>query len=89
MASARALHLPSVVSRVFQMEVTNRVSGMRWNDSGYECEMREVEVQSLYSSEVHGMCVIELALLEESSRMRQIQVEFNIQNAETYMTQGT
>ena len=31
------------------------------NDSEYECKMREVEVQSLYSSEVHGMCEIELA----------------------------
>ena len=43
-ASARALHLPSVTSRVFHMEVTNRVSGTHrngvvyWNDSEYECE---------------------------------------------------
>ena len=52
-------------------------------------KMREVEVQSLYSSEVRGMREIELALLEESSRTRQIWVEFDIQNAETYMTWGT
>ena len=50
---------------------------------------REMEVQSLYSSEVRGMREIELALLEESSRTRQIWVEFNIQNVETYMTRGT
>ena len=31
------------------------------NNSEYECKMREAEVQSLYSSEVHGMCEIELA----------------------------
>ena len=46
-------------------------------------KMREAEVQSLYSSEVHGMHEIELALSEESSRTRQIWVKFNIQNAET------
>ena len=50
---------------------------------------RETEVQSLYSSEVHRMHEIELALSEESSRTRQIRVEFDIQNAETYMTRGT
>ena len=43
-ASARVLRLPSVASRVFRMEVTDRVSGMRWNrvvyqnHSEYECE---------------------------------------------------
>ena len=52
-------------------------------------KMRETEVQSLYSSEVCGMCEIELVLLEESSRVRQIRVEFDIQNAETYMILGT
>ena len=50
---------------------------------------KEMEVQSLNSSEVCGMREIELALSEESSRMRQIQVEFDIQNVETYMTWGT
>ena len=30
-----------------------------------------------------------IILAEESSRMRRIQVGFNIQNAETYMTLGT
>ena len=39
-------------------------------------KMREAEVQSLYSLEVHGMCEIELALSEESSRARRIRVEF-------------
>ena len=52
-------------------------------------KMREAEVQSSYSLEMRGMCEIELALSEESSRMRQIRVEFNIQNVETYMTWGT
>ena len=59
------------------------------NDSEYECKMREAEVQSLYSSEVHGMREIELVLSEELSRMRQIWVEFDIQNAEMYMAWGT
>ena len=31
------------------------------NNSEYECEMREGEVQSLYSLEVRGMHEIELA----------------------------
>ena len=43
-----------------------------WNDSKYECKMREAEVQSLYGSEVCGMHEIELDLSEESSRARQI-----------------
>ena len=30
-----------------------------------------------------------ISLSEESSRTRRIRVEFNIQNAETYMTLGT
>ena len=44
LASARALHLPSVASRVFRMEVTNQVSRtcrngvVYWNDSEYECK---------------------------------------------------
>ena len=52
-------------------------------------KLRETEVQSLYGLEVRGMCEIELALLEESSRVRQIRVKFDIQNVETYMTRGT
>ena len=54
-------------------------------------KMREAEVQSLCSSEVHTArnARVRISLSEESSRMRQIQVEFDIQNAETYMTWGT
>ena len=44
MASAHVLCLPSVASRVFRIEVMNRVSRMHWNgevywnDSKYEFE---------------------------------------------------
>ena len=44
LASARALRLPSVASRVFRTEVSNQVSRTCWNgvvyrnDSKYECE---------------------------------------------------
>ena len=50
---------------------------------------RGAETRSSYGSEVRGMCGIELSLSEESSRVRRIQVRFNIQNVETYMTLGT
>ena len=65
---ARVLHLPSVVSRVFQTEVTIWVSRMhrKWRMCtgmipSTSMKLREMEVQSLYSLEVCGMCETELA----------------------------
>ena len=81
MASACALCLPSVASRVFQTEVTNQVSGTHQNEKctgmilSTSSKGREVEVQSLYSPEVPRMCEIEFALSEESSRARRLRVE--------------
>ena len=52
---------------------------------------REAEVQSSYSLEVCGMRETELAYQKsrvERDEMR-VKVELDIQNAETYMTQGT
>ena len=94
------LHLPSVASRVFQTEVwiefperagMEKCTGMVPSTS---TKTWEVEVQSSYSSEVCRMHGIDLIIRtssdsEESSRTRWVWVEFNIQNAETYMTLGT
>ena len=68
MASARALRLPSVASRVFRMEVwieflertgMEKCTGMVPSMS---TKMWEAEVQSLYSSEVRGMHGVELII---------------------------
>ena len=45
MASARALHLPSVVSRVFQMEVMSQVSGMCRNGPNGGCVPEQFQVR--------------------------------------------
>ena len=67
LASAHALCLPSVMSRVFRTEVRiefperarmEKCTGMVPSTSA---KGREAEVQSSYSSEVHGMRKIELA----------------------------
>ena len=66
MASAHALRLPSVASRVFRTEVriefpecagTEKCTRMVLSASA---KMWEAEVQSLYSSEVRGIRGVEL-----------------------------
>ena len=77
LASAHALRLPSVTSRVFRMEVriefpectgTEKCTGMV---PGTSTKTREAEVRSTYSSEVRGMREVGFSLSEESSRTRQ------------------
>ena len=68
LASARALHLPSVMSRVFRTEVGTEFlerAGMEKHTGmvpSMSTKVWEAEVQSLYSSEVHGMCRVELII---------------------------
>ena len=68
LASARVLRLPSVVSRVFRTEVGTEFpecAGMEKHTRmvpSTSTKVWEVEVQSSYSSEVRGMCGVELII---------------------------
>ena len=95
MASARALRLPSVASRVFRTEV-----GMGFqkvperkvyrNDSEYEYEdERSGDSEYVWFGGARNARGRFLACRKSQVERDKNQVEFDIQNAETYMTRGS